>query len=82
MFRIHLQNSPPTNARETYQDNNTKEIINDLLDYLFLNENIIMINTCTCMLSTSLTQKEIDRLSQALLNGFKIIKPKINKLIN
>ena len=82
MFRIHLQNSPPTNARETYQDNNTKKIINDLLDYLFLNENIIMINTCTCMLSTSLTQKEIDRLSQALLNGFKIIKPKINKLIN
>ena len=82
MFRIHLQNSPPTNARETYQDNNTKEIINDLLDYLFLNENIIMINTCTCMLSTSLTQREIDRLSQALLNGFKIIKPKINKLIN
>lgn len=82
MFRIHLQNSPPTNARETYQDNNTKEIINDLLDYLFLNENIIMINTCTCMLSTSLTQKEIDRLSQALLNGFRIIKPKINKLIN
>ena len=82
MFRIHLKNSPPTNARETYQDNNTKEIINDLLDYLFLNENIIMINTCTCMLSTSLTQKEIDRLSQALLNGFRIIKPKINKLIN
>tara|TARA_B000000557_G_C20811377_1_gene460322 strand:+ start:2564 stop:3883 length:1320 start_codon:yes stop_codon:yes gene_type:complete len=82
MFRIHLQNSPPTNARETYQDNNTKKIINDLLDYLFLNENIIMINTCTCMLSTSLTQKEIDRLSQALLNGFRIIKPKINKLIN
>tara|TARA_B100001115_G_scaffold184462_1_gene187044 strand:- start:7 stop:1326 length:1320 start_codon:yes stop_codon:yes gene_type:complete len=82
MFRIHLQNSHPTNARETYQDNNTKEIINELLDYLFLNENIIMINTCTCMLSTSLTQKEIDRLSQALLNGFKIIKPKINKLIN
>ena len=78
MFRIHLKNSPPTNARETYQDNNTKEIINDLLDYLFLNENIIMINTCTCMLSTSLTQKEIDRLSQALLNGFRIIKPKIN----
>ena len=82
MFRIHLQNSPPTNARETFQDNKTKEIINDLLDYLFLNENIIMINTCTCMLSTSLTQKEIDRLSQALLNGFRIIKPKINKLIN
>ena len=50
------------------------------MDYLFMEEQIIMINTCACMFATSMTQKEVDRLSEALLNGFKIIKPKLYQL--
>ena len=77
MFRIHFNKERPTTYREAYQPSETKEIINDLLDYLFIKENIIMINTCACMFSTTLTQKEIDQLSTGLLNGFKIIKNRL-----
>ena len=77
MFRIHFNNTKPTTYRETYQGSEVKKIINELLDYLLLKENIIMINTCSCMFATSLNQQHVDRLSEALLNGFRIIKPKL-----
>lgn len=80
MFRLHLQANKPTSYREAYQTKEKKDLINELLDYMFLKENIIMINTCACMFATTLTQKEVDRLSEALLNGFKLIKPKLDQL--
>jgi glutamate-1-semialdehyde 2,1-aminomutase len=81
MFRMHFQPIAPTTYREAFQTIEIKDLINELLDYLFLKENILMINTCSCILATTLTQKEIDRLSEALLNGFKLIKPKLDQLI-
>lgn len=78
MFRMHFRANAPSSYRETYQTLETKALINELLDYLFLKENIIMINTCSFMFATTHTQKEIDRLSEALLNGFKLIKPKLD----
>ena len=81
MFRMHFQAKAPTTYRETYQTKETKDLLNELLDYLFLKENIIMINTCSCMFATTHTQKEVDRLSEALLNGFKLIKPKLDQLV-
>ncbi|MBG65553.1 MAG: aspartate aminotransferase family protein [Flavobacteriales bacterium] len=75
MFRIHFQDQPPRNFRESYQDANTKKIIKELLDYLFIEEKILLMNTCTCMLSTALIKSDIDHLTQALLNGFNKIKP-------
>jgi hypothetical protein len=33
------------------------------------------------MLATTITQKEVDRLSEGLLNGLKLIKPKLEKSI-
>ena len=80
MFRVHFNNNKPTTYREAYQEKGIKTIINELLDYLFLKENIIMINTCACMFSTTLNQQHIDRLSEALLNGFRIIKPKLENI--
>ena len=77
MFRLHFREKAPTSYREAYQRKETKEIINDLIDYLFIEENIIMINTCSCMFATTLTQQNVDRLSEALLHGFKLIKPKL-----
>ncbi|MCF6294904.1 MAG: aspartate aminotransferase family protein [Flavobacteriaceae bacterium] len=79
MFRVHLKAHAPTSYREAYQTIEKKTLIKELLDYLFLKENIIMINTCACMFATTLTQKEVDRLSEALLNGFKLIKPKFDQ---
>lgn len=80
MFRVHFNDTIPTTYRESYQGKEVKTIINELLDYLFLKENIIMINTCTCMFATTLNQHHIDRLSESLLNGFRIIKPKLENL--
>jgi len=71
MFRLHLKTSTPMSYREAYQNGETKYLINEMLDYLFFNEKIMMINTLTCMFSTVMTQKEIDMISQALLNMFK-----------
>jgi len=82
MFRLHFQANAPTTYREAYQNKETKDLMNKLIDYLFLKENIIMINTCACMFATTLTQKEIDRLSEALLNGFKLIKPEFESSLN
>ncbi|MBT8259127.1 MAG: aspartate aminotransferase family protein [Bacteroidia bacterium] len=81
MFRLHLQKNKPKSYREAYQTKEKKGLINELLDYMFLKENIIMINTGACMFATSLTQKEVDRLSEGLLNGFKLLKPKLHRLV-
>ena len=77
MFRLHLQENKPTCYREAYHSKEKKDIIKKLIDYLFLEEQIIMINTCACMFATSMTQKEVDRLSEGLLNGFRVIKPQL-----
>jgi len=80
MLRLHLQERKPTCYREAFHCKEKKELINELLDYLFLEENIIMINTGACMFATTIKQKEVDRLSEALLNGFRLIKPKLDQL--
>jgi len=80
MFRIHLKATAPTTYRDAYQSKETSETIKELIDYLFFTEKIMMINTCACMFSTVITQKEVDRLSDGLLNGFRFIKPKLDKL--
>ena len=80
MFRLHLQANAPTCYREAYHTKEKKALIDELLDYLFLKENILMINTGACMFATTITQKEVDRLSEALLNGFKLLKPKLDYL--
>jgi glutamate-1-semialdehyde 2,1-aminomutase len=80
MFRIHLQENAPQSYREINQTKEAKAIINELLDYLFFEENIIMINTLACMFATTLIQQDVDRLSEALLQGFYKVKPKIEQL--
>ena len=80
MFRFHLTPTPPTTYREAYQTKETLAVLNELLDYLYFNEKILMINTLSCMFSTVMTQKETDRLSEGLLRAFNALKPKIESL--
>ncbi|MFK5891231.1 MAG: aminotransferase class III-fold pyridoxal phosphate-dependent enzyme [Flavobacteriaceae bacterium] len=80
MFKLHFMETPPNRYRDSYQNTATRAIVDELLDYLFLEENIVMINTLACMFSTTLTQGNVDQLSEALLRGLKIVKPKIEKL--
>lgn len=80
MFRMHLMPEPPTTYREAYQPRETLDVINELLDYMYYKENILLINTFACMFSTVMTQQEVDRLTNGLLNAFKELKPKIENL--
>jgi glutamate-1-semialdehyde 2,1-aminomutase len=79
MFRFHFRHKAPRNYRETFQGKEERKVIVDFLDYMFLKENIMLINTFACMLSTTITQREVDRLSEALHRGFKKYKPEIEK---
>ncbi len=82
MFRIHLTPVPPTTYREAYQPKETIAVVNELLDYLYLKENILMVNTLACMFSTALSQKEVDKLSDGMLRAFRSLKPNIEKIQN
>ena len=81
MFRIHFRETPPNRYRDAYQNIEERAILDELLDYMFLKENVVMINTLACMLATTMTQNHIDQLSEALARGFKFVKPKIDKLL-
>lgn len=80
MFRIHFRETPPSRYREAYQPKEETAILKEFLDYMHEEQHIMMINTGTCMLSTAITQNEVDRLSQAMLDGFRHIKPKLDAL--
>ncbi len=79
MFRMHLQENPPSTYRNTYLDDDGKQLLNELLDYMYNKENTLMINTFSCMLSTVMSQKEIDQLTEGLQRAFVAFKPKIEK---
>uniref|UniRef100_UPI003216761E aspartate aminotransferase family protein n=1 Tax=uncultured Draconibacterium sp. TaxID=1573823 RepID=UPI003216761E len=80
MFRMHLRSTPPGTYREAYQTTEVGAVVKSLLEFMYNRENILMINTFSCMLSTVMTQKEVDRLTEGLERAFKALKPKIEKL--
>ena len=80
MFRIHFRETPPTRYREAFQPKEEVAVLKEFLDYMHVRQHIMMINTGTCMLSTAITRNEVDRLSEAMLNGFRHIKPKLEAL--
>ncbi len=82
MFRLHLRKMPPASYREAYQDEKIRRVVNEMLDYMYYKENILMINTFSCMLSTVMTQKEIDRLTEGLYHAFRDLKPKIESAVH
>lgn len=74
LFKVHFRENPPLNYRDSYEDVNLKNIMNEFLNKMY-DERIIMVNSCSCFLSTVTGQTEIDLLSEAMLNSFKHIKP-------
>lgn len=73
MFRIHMKEQAPTTYRGGYVTPEEAALTKTLLDHLF-DDGIMMINTCSGVLSTVMAEKEIDRLAEAVLNGFKKMK--------
>lgn len=76
MFRVHLKAQAPKNYREAYVDKDEAKLINTLLEHMFAN-GVMMINTCSATLSTTMTKKEIDHLVATLKSGFEMLKSKI-----
>lgn len=74
LFKVHFRENPPLNYRDSYEDANLKNIMNEFLNKMY-DEGIIMVNSCSCFLSTVTEQTEIDLLSEAMLKSFKHIKP-------
>ncbi len=73
MFRIHMKETPPISYRDGFVTLEQSALTKTLLDHL-LDDGIMMINTCSGVLSTVMAEKEIDRLTNAVLNGLKKMK--------
>jgi glutamate-1-semialdehyde 2,1-aminomutase len=73
MFRIHMKQEAPLSYRDGYVTPREVALTKTLLDHLF-DDGIMMIDTCSGVLSTVMTEIEIDRLAQAVLGGLKKIK--------
>lgn len=73
MFRVHMKPEPPVNYRAAFETPEQTARLKVLLDHLFDN-GIMMINTCSGTLSTVMTEKEVDILTDVMLGGFRKIK--------
>lgn len=79
MFRIHLKAQAPQNYREAYASAEESQGIKLLLNHLADN-GLMMINTCSAMLSTAMTEKEIDVLVEQLTSGFNLVLAELPSL--
>jgi len=70
MFRIHLKEDAPSNYRQSYANEDEAKGLKLLLTHLF-EQGLMMINTCSAMLSTAMTEKEIMILVEHLSSGFE-----------
>lgn len=74
MFRLHFREKSPHSYRDAFDDEKMRKVIAQFLNHLY-EKGIMVINSCTSVLSTAITQKEVDILSDAMLSAFKHIKP-------
>ncbi|MBL4769049.1 MAG: aspartate aminotransferase family protein [Rhodobacteraceae bacterium] len=74
MFRIHLKETAPSSYRDAFVSAKEQTQIAAFLDHLFGN-GLLMIETCSGLLSTPMGQAEIDQLCQIVLDGLRKIKP-------
>ena len=72
ILRVHMKEHAPRNFREAFLSPDENARLKALLDHLF-ESGFIMINTCTAMMSTPMTEQEIDSLVAACGAGFEKI---------
>jgi glutamate-1-semialdehyde 2,1-aminomutase len=73
LFRIHMTPDSPVSYRLAYVDPVRTRLTKALLDHAFEN-GVMLIHTCSGALSTAMTGREIDTLSDVLLTGFRKLK--------
>jgi glutamate-1-semialdehyde 2,1-aminomutase len=74
MFKVHFREDPPRSYRDVFEDDKAQNINKTFLKHLF-DEGVMLIYSCSAVLSTVITQKEVDVLSDAMLSAFRRIKP-------
>jgi glutamate-1-semialdehyde 2,1-aminomutase len=72
MFRVHMQARPPLEYRSGWMTPRHARRLKVVLDHLF-GHGFMLINTCSATLSTAMTEREIDLLSEAMLGGFRLL---------
>jgi len=72
ILRVHMKETPPRSFREAYCSPEEDARLKVLLDHLF-DAGFVMINTCTAMMSTPMTESEVDALVAACGEGFEKI---------
>lgn len=73
MFRLHLKAQVPANYRQAYTTPEENRRTKALLEHLFA-EGFLLVGTCTGMLSTPMTETEVDALAAAVESGLKKVK--------
>ncbi len=81
MYRVHMKPEVAGGYRSAYVSPEEATLVRSLLDYLFDN-GIMMINTCSFTVSTVMSEKEIDTLSEVILGGFRKLKQDQSLLLN
>lgn len=79
MFKIHLKANKPTTYREAYETPELNKVTNAFINNLY-KEGIITTNSCSFLFSTVITQAEVDKLTDAIHNSFKVVKTDLLKL--
>ena len=72
MFRIHMKPSVPANYREAYATPEENKRLKTMLEHLFA-EGYLLVGTCSGMLSTPMTEADIDAFVAAVERGLKKI---------
>ena len=72
ILRVHMKENQPRNFREAFLSPEENARLKTMLDHLF-DAGFVMINTCTAMMSTPMTEVEIDALVAACGEGFEKI---------
>ncbi|MCM2252125.1 MAG: aspartate aminotransferase family protein [Ramlibacter sp.] len=76
LFRIHMNAQAPRDYRGVYPSEAQSRSLKVLLDHLVAN-GILMIETGSGALSTPMSGKEIDHLSEAMLAGLRKVKAQL-----
>lgn len=70
MFRIHMAEKPPENYRQGFPSPEQTRSMRLFLDHM-VDNGILMINTCSGMLSTPMAAREIDILAETAEGAFR-----------
>lgn len=72
LFRVHMKAQAPRDYRSAFQGPEEAARLAVVLDHLFAH-GILVIDTCTGALSTPMTEHEIDRLADVMLDGLRAL---------